>query len=315
MRLFIIPICLLLLLNVSITSCSSSNDDASEIETTDDSGDGDDSGTTDDSGMTDEDLAAVFMEDVSYGANAQQVYDLYLPEGRSASKTKVILLVHGGGWTAGDKADMAGFVSLIQETFPDHAIVNLNYTLAVIPNIPAFPNQYNDLQRAINKLIAEKDELAILPEFGMIGTSAGAHLSMMYDYTYDENDQIKFVANIVGPSDFTDPFYAEDPNFELALQFFVDQSAYPDGTNYAVVNSPARVVTNTSSPTLLFYGNEDPLVPLTNGQRLDTALNNADIEHSFTVYDGGHGDDWSQASYADLTIKLSQYIRTYLPIQ
>lgn len=309
MRPFLYLLSLLLFLGVSTISCSSSNDDTPDIETTDDMG------GTDDSGMTDEDLAAVFMEDVSYGANAQQVYDLYLPEGRTTQKTKVILLVHGGGWTGGDKADMAGFVDLIQETFPDHAIVNLNYTLAVLPTIPAFPNQYNDLQAAINKLIAEKDELAILPEFGMIGTSAGAHLSMMYDYTYDENDQVKFVANIVGPSDFTDPFYADDPNFNLALDFFVDESEYPAGTDYAAVNSPAQVVSSASSPTLLFYGDEDPLVPLTNGQRLDTALNNADITHTFTVYDGGHGDDWSQASYADLTIKLSQYITTYLPIQ
>ena len=35
--------------------------------------------------------------------NAAQVMDIYLPANRSASTTKVILLLHGGAWALGDK--------------------------------------------------------------------------------------------------------------------------------------------------------------------------------------------------------------------
>lgn len=285
--------------SISFSSCSSSDDEI----------------TTDDTTIIEQPtLEAVTFTDVSYGADPQQVYDLYLPEGRTAEATKVIVLVHGGGWTSGDKSDMAASVAFVQAFHPDHAIVNVNYVLATVSGTPAFPNQYLDIQAVINQITTQSETLQILPEFGMIGTSAGAHLAMMYDYVYDTNDQVKFVINIVGPSDFTDPFYANDPTFNIALNLLVDEDQFPEGTNYAVANSPALQVTANSSPTLLFYGDQDPLVPLSNGMQLDSHLNTANVPHLFTVYQGGHGDDWSEESTLDLTLKSSEYINTYLPV-
>ena len=293
-----------------IFSCSKEDDTQ---ENSMEQGDGmEDGDPTDDDTAT---LEALVMTDVSYGSNSQQAYDIYLPAGRTSEKTKVLLLVHGGGWTGGDKSDMTEFVLLAQERFPDHAIVNMNYVLAGLPATPAFPNQYLDIQAVINQLTTQKDDLHILPEFGMVGASAGAHLSMMYDYVYDTTDMVKFVVNIVGPSDFTDPFYADDPNFSIALSLLVDESAYPAGTDYAQVNSPAKVTSTSSSPTLLFYGDMDPLVPLTNGQSLDNALTASGTTHTFTVYQGGHGDDWSDDDRLDLTLKMIDYVNSYLPIQ
>ncbi len=163
-------------------------------------------------------LEAISMMDVAYGDHPQQKYDIYLPADRTSSKTKVLLLVHGGGWIEGDKSSMTPFIELIKERHPQHAIVNMNYILATItPGVtPAFPNQFLDIDEVIEKLVAEKETLQILPQFGMIGTSAGAHLSLMYDFVYDTEDRVKFVVDIVGPTDFTDPFYSEDPNFSLA---------------------------------------------------------------------------------------------------
>lgn len=288
-----------LCLSVFLPSCTSSDDQI----------------ITDDTMQMDEPaLEAAVFTNVSYGNDPQQVYDLYLPEGRTAETTKVIVLIHGGGWTSGDKNDMAATVAFVQTFHPDHAIVNVNYVLATLPDTPAFPNQYFDIRAVINQLTTQSEDLHILPEFGMIGVSAGAHLAMMYDYVYDLTDQVKFVINIVGPSDFTDPFYADDPNFALALDFFVDESQYPSGTDYAAVNSPALQVSTTSSPTLLFYGNQDPLVPLSNGIELDSQLNTRNVPHLFTIYEGGHGNDWSEESTADLALKSSNYINTYLPI-
>jgi len=268
---------------------------------------------------TPEDEPIVVLEEetrlnVTYGSHPRQVYDLYLPEGRSNEKTKVIVLVHGGGWTSGDKGDMTQFVTYLREHHPDYAIANINYVLAEI-GVPAFPNQFLDLGRVISQLTSQKDALQILPEFGLIGTSAGAHISLMYDYVYDTSSQIKFVADIVGPTDFTDPFYANDPNFSLALQLLTDESAFPAGTDFAVALSPALQVSASSAPSILFYGNQDPLVPLTNGQALATALNTEGITNSFTVYNGGHGDDWSPADVLDLQQKLENFILIHLPLE
>ena len=259
-------------------------------------------------------LEAITMLDQSYGTHTQQTYDIYLPEGRSSDKTKIILLVHGGGWTSGDKADMNEFVTLFQDKHPAHAIVNMNYVLATLPSTPAFPNQFLDIDAVIDKLTVDHQELHIQPEFGLIGVSAGAHLSLQYDYVYDTDDQVKFVADIVGPTDFTDPFYTNDPQFQFALDFLVDANQYPDGTNLAVAVSPALQVSDASSPSLLFYGTDDPLVPLSNGDRLDSALSQHNITHKFSIYAGGHGNDWSEADMLQLEHQVSTYITTYLGI-
>ncbi|MAN59637.1 MAG: alpha/beta hydrolase [Flavobacteriaceae bacterium] len=253
------------------------------------------------------------MRDVSYGPHEQQIYDIYLPEGRSGDKTKVIVLVHGGGWIEGDKADMAWYVPLLQLSHPHHAIVNMNYVLATTTT-PAFPNQFLDVQQLLQKIYDEREQLQIVPEFGLIGASAGAHLSLMYDAVYDDLDHVKFVADIVGPTDLTDPFYANNPNFQFFLNAAVDESAYPPGTDYASAVSPALHVSGKSSPTILFYGNADPLVPLSNGQTLQNALSTAMVTHSFTIYEGGHGDDWSEADRADLREKLSEFISLHLSV-
>lgn len=255
--------------------------------------------------------AETFMN-VSYGANAQEKYDLYLPADRSSEKTKIIALVHGGGWTEGDKADMDYLIPYIKANHPNHAIVNINYVLADA-NTPAFPNQFLDIDAVINKLTAEKEELQILPEFLLIGVSAGAHISLMYDYVYDTDDQVKIVADIVGPTDFTDPFYSENPGFQFLMAALVDESAYPPGTDYATILSPALQVSNESSPTSLFYGNADPLVPLSNANTLNTALNNAGVDHYLAVFEGGHGD-WAPIDIEFLKTEISTFINIYLKV-
>lgn len=259
-------------------------------------------------------LAAEAHLNVSYGDDPLQVYDIYLPEGRTSETTKVLVLVHGGAWIAGDKTEMASYIPMLKENHPEYAIVNMNYVVATAAH-PAFPHQILDVGRVIDQLSSKKEELQILPEFGLIGASSGAHLSLMYDYVHDTGDQVKMVCDIVGPTDFTDPFYPENyANFNLLISYLVDESAYPEGTNYIETLSPAFWVSSKSSPTILFYGNQDPLVPLANGRLLNSKLAAAEIPHTFTVYDGGHGN-WDAAIFDDLEIKLSAFIADHFSIR
>ncbi|MCF6307250.1 MAG: alpha/beta hydrolase [Flavobacteriaceae bacterium] len=266
--------------------------------------------------IEEESLTAETILNVSYGENSQQVYDIYLPAGRTSDKTKIIVLVHGGGWTSGDKADMEYFIPTLQLLHPNHAIVNINYVLAStsVPIIHAFPYQFLDVGLVIDQIINQKEDLQVLPEFGLIGTSAGAHISLMYDYVYDTNNVVKMVADIVGPTDFTDPFYSENPLFNILLDVLIDENVYVNNIDLAELTSPAFQVSFSSSPTILFYGNEDPLVPLSNGNLLKYNLSEASITNSYTVYEGGHGN-WDEASLLDLQLQLSNFIDTHLPIE
>ncbi|MGS2726495.1 alpha/beta hydrolase fold domain-containing protein [Psychroserpens sp. BH13MA-6] len=244
---------------------------------------------------------------VSYGNDSDQVFDLYLPANRSLS-TKVMVLVHGGGWTSGDKADMNLLKDLIRQDLPDIAIVNINYRLAD-ENNPPFPMQIDDITTIINMLKTNQEDYVISDDFGFIGTSAGAHLSMLWSYAHDANADSKMVASIVGPTNFTDPAYLENDNpilQELISTFGIDTS-----TAFLESVSPYHQVTSEAPPTILFYGGEDPLVPTSQGLDMETKLSNLGITHQFTLYpNAGHG--WVGAELLDTWTKLKAFTETHL---
>lgn len=256
-------------------------------------------------------LEVVTRLNISYGPHVQQVYDIYLPAGRNTTDTKIIMLIHGGGWTGGDKNDMNGTVALLQSLHPEYAILNVNYVLANDEHY-AFPNQFLDIKSIVQKITAESQELHIKPEFGMIGLSAGAHIAMMYDYAYDPQNQVKFVANIVGPTDFNDPFYDENFDIPNLIPMLVDPNAYPNGTDFLTELSPVSHVSSSSSPTCIFMGNQDPLVPESNGTSLQIKLNQFEVENTLRIYQGGHGDNWSFEDVTEMQQIIGDYILNYL---
>ena len=247
---------------------------------------------------------------ISYGADSQQVFDLYLPANRSARTTKTVVIIHGGGWTSGDKNDVNGLVGLVQRALPSHAVVNMNYRLANGTDRKAFPNQIDDIQNVLNKLVADKATYGINGTFALYGISAGAHIAALYAYTQNEGDRIKAVINMVGPVDFTDPYFANNASYQEVLANLIDTSEYPAGFNAAVTLSPATQVTTTSPPTINFYGNADPLVPLTQLTRFEAVLSEKNVIYQSTIYDGGHGN-WNATQYADLQAKIKAFVEAH----
>ena len=247
------------------------------------------------------------MLNTSYGADSKQVFDLYLPANRSENKTKTLILVHGGGWIEGDKSDMTYLIPLIQQQLPDYAIANINYRLSSSTNY-AFPMQINDLKSVINKLKFEN--YGISTNFGFIGTSAGGHLSLLYSYTNNPNNDIKMVASIVGPTNFTDENYTKNPLWIAALYQLTGVN-YLDNPSYFEQLSPLFHATSSSPSTLLFYGNSDDLIPTTQGQDLHDKLNELGVYNEFNLYNGGHGN-WSSLDLLDTQIKLINFIKKKL---
>src|SRR6218665_1017571 len=90
------------------------------------------------------DLAASTQLNVAYGSDAAQKADIYLPANRSITSTKVMIMIHGGAWSGGDKTDFSQFVDTLKHRLPDYAIVNINYRLASGSN-NLFPTQENDV--------------------------------------------------------------------------------------------------------------------------------------------------------------------------
>lgn len=244
--------------------------------------------------------------DVSYGLDSNQVFDIYLPEGRTEN-TKVLFLVHGGSWVGGDKEDMNGVRDYVLQNHPSLGIVNMNYTLAGA-NSPPIPMQTNDISAVVNYITSNKTSLIISDDIGFIGLSAGAHLSLLWSYANDTNNQVDMVCSIVGPANFTDPAYynSANPVFQSMYILFGNPSI-----PFLESASPYHTATATSPPTLLFYGGQDPLVPNSQGIDLDSQLTNLGVPHEFTFYEEeGHG--WYGQNLTDTFNKISNYINQYL---
>lgn len=259
--------------------------------------------------MPNESIPLVYKEllNVSYGNDAQQVFDIYLPESRGED-TKVMILVHGGGWTSGDKDDMNALKDLYQQDFPDLAIVNINYRLSDTNN-PPYPMQINDITAIIGHLKSNKDEYVISDNFGFLGTSAGGHLALLWSYAFDLQNNVSMVGSIVGPTNFTDPAYLTNTNPVLLTLLSV--YGVNTTTEFLEEISPLHRVSSTAPPTILFYGGQDPLIPTTQGTAMSNKLDDLGVINQFTLYpNAGHG--WTGTDLLDTWSKLKVFTATYL---
>ena len=74
--------------------------------------------------------------------------------------------------------------------------------------------------------------------------------------------------------------------------------------------SPLHVAQASAPPTILFYGDEDPLIPTSQGRDMHAKLNELGVINEFTIYNGeGHG--WEGTNLLDTTIKLRAFIKTH----
>lgn len=241
---------------------------------------------------------------VSYGSDENQVFDIYLPENRTTS-TKILILIHGGSWISGDKSDMSSIKTFISALHPNIGIVNMNYTLAGINN-PPVPMQTEDISMVVDYLSMNKSSLIVSDDIGFIGVSAGAHLSLLWSYAHDVNNQVDMVCSIVGPANFTDPAYYDNVLYQPVFQLFGNPSI-----EFLESASPYHRATTSSPPTLLFYGGMDPLVPTSQGIDMDAQLTTLGVPHEFHFYpEEGHG--WDGENLLDTTSKISAYINTYI---
>lgn len=245
--------------------------------------------------------------DVSYGSHERQKLDIFLPKNRD-SKTKVLILIHGGGWSSGNKEDMTSLKTLIAEDINNTAIINMNYRLAN-NNTKPFPMQMEDITSVVNFIKNNKSTYTISDEIGFIGISAGGHLALLWSYAFNLDSKVNMVCSLVGPTNFIDPIYLNNTNPEI--QNFIDIFGTDLSTDYLKEISPLHQVTAASPPTILFYGGKDPLIPTSQGKDLRDKLQTLNITYDFTLYpDLGHG--WTGVEFLDTWTKLKAFIHSEL---
>jgi acetyl esterase/lipase len=137
---------------------------------------------------------------VSYGTDTAQRMDVYLPPNRSADSTKVVVMIHGGSWTSGDKRELDAYVDTFKRRMPHVAIININYRLA--SSTQPFPASEGDVKSAIDFIATKAAAWGIQKNsIGLLGVSAGAHLALLQAYKQTSPVRIKAVVDFFGPTD------------------------------------------------------------------------------------------------------------------
>lgn len=247
--------------------------------------------------------AAVAMLNVAYGEHPEQVMDIYLQENRTL-QTPLIILVHGGGWVAGDKAD----ADFMKDACYYHGmnVVNINYRLAN-ENIN-YLHIMSDIDAAIAMILAYAEDYNVrTSKIVMWGGSAGGHLSLLYAYNHDIRNVISLVITLGAPTRFDSQALILSYGFNgvgvLATltgkpfdAFWPLDPAYTDASPYHGENL---------KPTLLIHGELDTIVRKSQAEMMGQKLTEANVDNIvFILPNGGHAGENTTPEASDQANQL-----------
>lgn len=216
----------------------------------------------------------------------------------SQSRHRAVMLVHGGGWSAGSRSDYAPLArALAAQGF---TAVSIDYRLS-----PAVrhPQHLQDVACQFRWLRAQAQALDVDPDrIAAVGGSAGAHLVALLAYASPEARPAAVVLH-GGPMDLVRAMRELAAPQQGAVQaLFGTATPREDQLRGA---SPVAWVRTGAPPTLLLHGEQDPLVPVSQARALADALANARVPHRLHVIPGaGHGDFGLTRETADATGRL-----------
>ena len=220
--------------------------------------------------------------------------DLYSPKGLNHPVPEVVV-IHGGGWLAGQRQDMAP----LTERLAEHGFVAATISYRFAPK-HRFPAQIEDVKAAVRYLRANAKELHIDPNhIGATGVSAGGHLSMMLGLmdsadgmegeggNADQPSKVQCVVNFVGPVNHPRETYTPAQTSILTAWLGGDPKQKQDVLKTA---SPFTYISKGDAPLLCFFGTKDPLVSHDQAMVVADALTAAEVPGRVELLVGaGHG--------------------------
>lgn len=215
------------------------------------------------------------VKDVEYGSMEMQKLDLYLPESmQEDSALPVIVFLHGGAWRDGNK----GLYRFVGATLASRGFVVVVPDYRKYPQV-VFPAFVEDAAAAIAWTFEVIEQYGGDPNRVFVsGHSSGAHMgalvladqSYLADYDISPTQVSGFIG-LAGPYSFT-------PQEQDIIEVFGDMQDY----------SPMQVdtyVDGNEPPMLLLHGLDDRTVGRINIERLQPALENANIEVTSRFYE------------------------------
>ena len=113
------------------------------------------------------------LRDLKYGPDGRHALDVFIP-GKPEGKAPVLMFVHGGGWSRGDKRMVDGSDKLAHWREQGYAVASVNYRL--VPDA-SVEEEAADVAQAVAFLKSRAGPLGFdADRIVLVGHSAGAHL-------------------------------------------------------------------------------------------------------------------------------------------
>ncbi len=213
--------------------------------------------------------------------------DLYRVE--SSCQQPGVILIHGGGWTKGNRGQMKS----IGRKLAKQGFVAFSVSYRLAPNHP-FPAALHDVKHAVRWLRANADSYGVNEhQIATFGYSAGAHLAVLAaltgpadglegdSSTNAASSQVQAAVGGGTPTDLT--LFSENASTNALLGGPKDE--YPDLYRLA---SPVHYVSPEDPPVFLYHGKSDAVVRFKHAEVLTHELKQAGVPVSLFPGRFGH---------------------------
>lgn len=265
--------------------------------------------------------------DLSYGEQEANKFDLYVPADITKETYGLVVYLHAGGFTTGDKADDKEMLQWLCSK--GYVAAGINYTLRDDTNSEASVySQSEEIKSSIPFVVEEARKLGYnVDRMAISGGSAGGCLALLYAYRDADTSPVpvKMVFEAVGPvsfyaGDWTP--YGLDKSPEAAAGLFgimAGKEIIPEilGTaEYEEVIKDISAymwVNENTVPTVCAYGVYDKVCPFDSSKHLIKALEENGVTHEYIEFPhSGHALQNDDKCYAQYMNKVEKYLNTYI---
>lgn len=279
------------------------------------------------------DEIGTLYSDISYGEGEANKFDLYLPKDSSKENYGLVVYLHAGGFTSGDKiGDKDTLAWLCSKGY---VACGINYTLRTENNDKSVYSQSMEIKEAIPKVIEEAQKHGYkIDGLTMSGGSAGGALAMIYAYRDAEECPVpvKMMFEMVGPSSY----FAEDWGI-YGLDQDTDESRKAAAGLFSVMGgveltpemikdgsyqelmkpiSAYTYINKSSVPSVLLYGTYDKVQPYKGVRHLEKALKDNGVDYKlFVAKHSGHGVQNDNKVMKEYMETVDEYLEKYMPVK
>jgi acetyl esterase/lipase len=253
-------------------------------------------------------LDAVFQTGETYDLKL----NLFAPK-TSAKALALVVMVHGGCWVSGGRADYNAYGVKLAEL--GYAAATVDYRLS---DQARYPAALDDVRSAVQWLKDHAKDYNIDPDrIALLGDSAGGHLVELTGYAANTatpqhpagvGPKLKAIVSFYGWSDLTVPT-VRDPYWNEV--FFGKK--YEDAPDLYKEASPITHIGRQSPPTLLLQGTIDAIVPMSQSVAVAEKLGANGVPYIYVPVKGEfHAFDYFRGVHERSFYFIEKFLAEYL---